>query len=474
MVMLSQGAGGAAVVDLQNQLIQLGFLPGAADGSFGPGTAQAVRDLQRRLLLRPDGVVGPLTAAALAAAIAASPPAPTSPYRALRREGADQEAQGQASDDHLPWLDRGIGSSPFRSQLPRYAERLASPPTSDQLRPYPDASGNFAAWPAHGVVPPIQGGRDGRGGLEFLSDAVSQACLCVGSGAADRPLRLRWYGRRALEDNVQFWSATKFVAALQLVCQANRRSPGTPIGLCQVRAGDGSAAAPFGQLVTDMVSYAKESQRSGSSNAIGYMLKLLRNPGEADVQTWLRALTGNPRLTLLGRYGFDPLFAAAELVGPAGPLVGHRPIAPTRNLVSAYDLVRVLAMLGWHHLLPADGRLPGAQWGSLATVVEGLGHDTARYLDGALERLGLLNAVAEPVILSKMGYGVETGDAGIDALSYAAFASFQDTRQSPRRQRSFAFALRIPTRPGRGVADDARMAAEVTEIVRRIFAEEIR
>lgn len=472
--MLAQGASGAPVVDLQGQLIQLGFLAGAADGSFGPATAQAVRDAQRRLLLQPDGVVGPLSAAALRAALAASPQAPTSPYRALRREAADQQAQGQASDDHLPWLDRGIGASPFRSQLARYAGRLASPPASDQLRPYPDPSGSFTAWPAHGVVPAIQSGRDGRGGLEFLSDAVSQACLCIGSGAADRPLRLRWYGRRALEDNVQFWSATKFVAALQVVCQANRRSPGTPISQCQVRSGDGSAQAPFGQLVTDMVSYAKEAQRSGTSNAIGYMLKLLRNPGEPDVQTWLRTLTGNQGLTLLGRYGFEPLFAAAQLVGPAGPLVGHRPIPPTRNLVSAYDLVRLLAMLGWHHLLPVDGRLPGAQWGSLATLVQSLGYDTARYLDGALERLGLLSAVAEPVIISKMGYGAETGDMGIDALSYAAFASFQDTRTSPRRQRTFAFALRIPTRPGRGVADDARMAAEVTEIVRRIFAEEFR
>jgi hypothetical protein len=156
-------------------------------------------------------------------------------------------------------------------------------------------------------------------------------------------------------------------------------------------------------------------------------------------------------------------------------LLGQRPIPRTRNLVSAYDLVRLLTMLGWHQRLEPDRRLPGAQWSSLATLVEGLGHDTARYIDVALEQLGLVEAVAEPVILSKLGYGAVTGDPAIDALTYVAFASFRDTRFRPHRQRCFALALRIPTRPGLEAAlrHDARMAAEVTEILRRIFAEEL-
>lgn len=468
--MLAEGATGPAVVALQNRLIGLGFLPGAADGLFGPITAQAVRDLQRRLLLQADGIVGPRTAAALAAA----PATPLSAYRRLRQEGTALAAGGLASDDKLPWLDRGLDASPFRDELPHYAARLARNLPSAELQPYPDPSGTFRSWPGTGVVPPIEAGRNGRGGLEFLSDTVSQACLCVGSAAADRPLRLRWYGRRALEDNVQFWSATKFVAALQVVCQANRRRPDIPIERCRVRAGDGTAEAPFADLVTAMVSYAKENQRSGSSNAIGAMLKELRNSGEPDVQTWLQRLTGNARLTLRGRYGVAPYYAGARLLDAGQELVGNQPIVRNRNLVSAYDLVRLLALVGWHHQLPPDGRLPGAQWRSLATIVRALGHDTARYLEAALEGLGLLDAVAEPVIISKLGYGAETGDDAIDAITYAAFASFQDKRSSPRRQRCFALALRIPSRGGRGVADDARMAAEVTEIVRRIFAEEFR
>ena len=67
MECLLQASSGAAVSSLQSRLIGLGFLAGAADGDFAPATALALRDLRRRLLLRPDGVFGPRTDAALAA-----------------------------------------------------------------------------------------------------------------------------------------------------------------------------------------------------------------------------------------------------------------------------------------------------------------------------------------------------------------------------------------------------------------------
>ena len=44
-----------------------------------------------------------------------------------------------------------------------------------------------------------------------------------------------------------------------------------------------------------------------------------------------------------------------------------------------------------------------------------------RRVDAALENLGLVDAVTSPVILSKLGYGAETNDRSIDALTYAAF-----------------------------------------------------
>jgi hypothetical protein len=475
---------------LQQQLIRLGFLSGEADGDFGPLTAQALRDAQRRLGLEASGAVEAATAAALAVALARQPPSPTSEFCTLHRQVMAEAARGLYSSEKLPFLDRGIAMSPFRADLPRYSDWLADRVAAAELRPYPAPADAFSPYPGLGVVPPII---SGRGGLDFLSDAVAQACVCVGSFAADRPLRVRWFGRRALEDNVQFWSASKFVAPLMLVCHLHRRHPDIPIGDTIVRSLDGSRSESFAVLFRDMVTYAAREGEwdGGSSNRIAYMFKKLLNAGEPDVETWLRSITGNPAAQLLSWYGqwqpdrdpspqdppfFNPYAHGVELRGPEGVLVGQRELPRTRNWLSAYDLTRLLSMLGWHHALPAACRLPAAEWSSLATLVEGLGHDPARYLDVALERLGLLEAVAEPVILSKLGYGDHASDIPkAPALTYVAFASFRDRRSTPARQRSFALALRIPTSRGLATAleHDVRMAAEVTEIVRRIFAEEL-
>jgi len=475
---------------LQQQLIDLGFLSSEADGDFGPLTAQALRDAQRRLGLEASGAVEAATAAALAAALARQPPSPSSGFGALHRQVQAEAARGLYSSEKFPFLDRGLASSPFRSDLPRYGDRLADRVPAAELQPYPAPAATFLAYPELGVVPPIV---SGPSGLDFLSDAVAQACVCVGSHAADRPLRVRWFGRNALEDNVQFWSASKFVAPLMLVCHLNRRHPGLPIGDTIVHSLDGSRSESFADLFRDMVTYVERPQEfdGGGSNRIAYLFKKLLNDGEPDVETWLRSITGNKQAQLMSWYGqwhppdpprpqdppfFNPYADGVELRGPEGVLVGWRDLPLTRNWLSAYDLTRLLSMLGWHHALPAARRLPAAQWSSLATLVEGLGHDPARYLDVALEQLGLQQAVAEPVILSKLGYGDHASDVPqAPALTYAAFASFRDRRSTPARQRCFALALRIPTSVGLATAleHDTRMAAEVTEIVRRIFAEEL-
>jgi lysozyme len=62
---LREGARGAEVVVLQNDLRRHGFNPGASDGVFGPVTLRAVLAFQRADGLATDGVVGPLTWAAL-------------------------------------------------------------------------------------------------------------------------------------------------------------------------------------------------------------------------------------------------------------------------------------------------------------------------------------------------------------------------------------------------------------------------
>jgi transcriptional regulator with XRE-family HTH domain len=49
------------VVEAQCLLRHLGFDPGGADGDYGPNTTQAVRRLQQKTGLPPDGIVGPHT-----------------------------------------------------------------------------------------------------------------------------------------------------------------------------------------------------------------------------------------------------------------------------------------------------------------------------------------------------------------------------------------------------------------------------
>jgi hypothetical protein len=61
------GSKGSAVVDLQKRLQSTGFYKGKADGFFGSKTVDAVKQLQQRLKLVSDGIVGPKTWAALEA-----------------------------------------------------------------------------------------------------------------------------------------------------------------------------------------------------------------------------------------------------------------------------------------------------------------------------------------------------------------------------------------------------------------------
>lgn len=63
---LQEGASGDQVVALQTKLKERGFSPGLIDGSFGPGTLAAVLAFQKSQGLLADGVVGQVTATALA------------------------------------------------------------------------------------------------------------------------------------------------------------------------------------------------------------------------------------------------------------------------------------------------------------------------------------------------------------------------------------------------------------------------
>src|SRR3569833_275011 len=59
--------------DIQSRLAALGYSPGPVDGIYGRATQAAVKQFQDRHDLIPDGIVGPLTLAALNAATKAPP-----------------------------------------------------------------------------------------------------------------------------------------------------------------------------------------------------------------------------------------------------------------------------------------------------------------------------------------------------------------------------------------------------------------
>src|SRR4051794_8314416 len=88
--LLSVGASGSAVLELQRKLQSCGFNPNGLDGDFGPGTLAAVRAFQQAKGLSTDGVVGPNTWAALDSFTQAAPV--TGGSSALLAQGANGDS----------------------------------------------------------------------------------------------------------------------------------------------------------------------------------------------------------------------------------------------------------------------------------------------------------------------------------------------------------------------------------------------
>jgi peptidoglycan hydrolase-like protein with peptidoglycan-binding domain len=63
---LQKGSQGKAVEELQKLLTDWDIYTGPVDGDFGPQTAQGVKDFQRRVFIKEDGIVADLTWRALA------------------------------------------------------------------------------------------------------------------------------------------------------------------------------------------------------------------------------------------------------------------------------------------------------------------------------------------------------------------------------------------------------------------------
>ncbi len=363
------------------------------------------------------------------------------------------------------FVARTTRNSPFASEFGNYPQHLAQRPDGVNVVSYGDnitlvGSGktvSFTDYPNRGTLPSID-----NTGLSFLPD-ISHACLCVASfGNGNSPIKTHWLGKDALNPE-QLLSATKFIGVLNTVSQINSKFPTVDIDNCVIE----SPRSKFFDLIVDMVSYRKDASGTvGRSNQIGALFK--RFTKRQDLEAWLKAQTGNTACQFTGGYGVNSLIAnpvVKDLSSNATVLNAPSVIGSLgNNDVSTYDLVRLISMLGWHLHLTSTTRFVGSQWASLECVIRAMANDAARYVDVALETLGLINVISEPVVISKVGFDPSS-------FTYVAFVKLVDRRFTPGKLRTFALALRCPS--GSNEQRDTRIAASVTEIVRRIFSEEL-
>ena len=351
----------------------------------------------------------------------------------------------------LAILDKGIKNSPYQNQVENYPEYLTMLPS---LAIY--GAKNF---PNIGELPNID-----EQGLNFIHSDIKEACICL-AGNADGPFKSRWLGRNSL-DKCQCWSSTKIIAILNVICSLN-----TDINTCQIR-GNGKNIN-FNEAVEDVVSYEK---KIGSSNALSAMFKCFQT--YIDLESWLKEMTGNNHTEFQGVYGEDPFILSPEIVQDNQVLLSatsesKKPEDQTgENTVTTYDLTRIMSMVGWYYHLPERAKLPGMSWENLQPLIRNYGKDTSRYVDVALEKLGIQNSIKSPVILSKLGFGYSSSRKRTE-LIYTCFAQFE----YQEKVKSIAMTLRGARALGdfdrEAVEIDARMAAEVTEIIRLLVTDEL-
>lgn len=115
-VMLSLGSSGPEVTKVQYILKSFGYSV-SVDGKFGPQTEKAVIHFQKKSGLTPDGIVGPVTTAALEKAARISTPEPVSPTAGMN---ACDEMDFWRQQAGLPEIFNAIGwrESNCRNDIP--------------------------------------------------------------------------------------------------------------------------------------------------------------------------------------------------------------------------------------------------------------------------------------------------------------------------------------------------------------------
>lgn len=376
-------------------------------------------------------------------------------------------------EDKPVLLYQGIQTSPYSAQIKDYPARLRQKPDGKNLIDGTPINPTFSPYPAVGELPLID-----EEGLSFLHEDIKEACICVGTFAAGN-FQTKWLGRKALSTQ-EFWSGTKLIPLIYLVSRLNHQFPGQDIGNCQIRGVDQQGIerrASFNTFARDLVSY---EQTLASSNSLGGMFK--RFTPQLELEHWLKNITGNKDLVFRGGYGEKPFIDQPELIDFLTQKVLHSadPNPPNLacNQVSAYDLTRIISMLGWHNYIGKDAQFPYAQWSSLESIVQVMGTDPARFIDLTIQALGLQNVLKSVVILSKGGDGASELRQRTEAV-YVANVQFVDARPQQLGQSAqhfmFSMALRgakslEPRNKDQEVVElDARMATVVTEIVYKLL-----
>jgi len=195
------------------------------------------------------------------------------------------------------------------------------------------------------------------------------------------------------------------------------------------------------------------------------------------LENWVKKITANPNLDFRGSYGEPAFIYSPEVYDLKKRKVLLTPASEGstgENLLTTYDLTRFISMLGWHHHITQAARFPNAQWISLESIVRAMGTDACRYTDVAIKTLGLEGFISSPVIISKLGNGYSSSRNRYEFV-YVALVQFVDElakgEGNPAKLRTLSMALRGASRDA--VQLDARMAAEVTEILRRVVTEEL-
>jgi hypothetical protein len=387
------------------------------------------------------------------------------------------EIDANANSEKLAFLDRGIQNSPYQKEITNYPEYLKQKPDGLKVISYipePNNSVKLTAFPSLGELPHID-----PQALNFIHEDIKQACVCIGTFVGGK-IQAQWLGKNALT-KAEFWSATKIIPLLNIVSQVNTKYPDCDIDNCVIRDGDGQKDDfYFYGLAKDMISY---SANIATSNSLAAMFK--RFDTRIGLEQWLKNTTGNNDLTFRGDYGENPYLNNPKIFDLSKKqvlLTAAVNSAKQDNSVSAYDLTRLISMLGWHFHLEQRSRLKGCQWNSLETIVRAMGHDSARYADEAIKTLGMDSLINSGVIISKLGFGVSSIRGTVETV-YLALVRFVDERPhaagGPAKLRTLAMTLRAEkvldgssNLDRQAIEIDARVCAEVTEILRRLLAEE--